>query len=567
MALRKKILAHPAVESLENAFGGDDYRYEIILKDGYVFDGYETTWKHITTLQDGVDMLSYIVKKQETVVGSPEQEAFWEALTDNDSHVVLEARAGTGKTFSCIEGCKRMIEADPTLKISMVAYNKSIATELQEKVPAGVTASTMHSLGKQAVYNAFGKHRVKSGKSVDILKTIVGEKDFKEMGWGLVGLITKAVSLAKSILLPIDFTDAQWDEMTMHYNLDMNDSEARIKSLTRIILERSAKQTNVIDFDDMIWLPVVHDLAFDKFDVLFVDEAQDLNKSRQQLALAAGERIIIVGDPRQAIYGFAGADANSMPNMRDMLEADGDVVTLPLTVTRRCPKSHVELAQSIVSDIKPMEGAKEGTIKTIKTPELFETAEVGDMILCRTNAPLMSAAYGFITREIPCMIQGRDIGAGLNSLIKKLCGKNFKSTDVITLESKLDDYLVKEIAKLDQKRLNSPVSDMQYDLLNDKVSCIRLISQGLQTVGEVCDRITELFSNTDKDGMPQSKVVLSSIHRAKGLEADNVFILHPEKLPHPMATLEWEIEQEYNIKYVAITRSMDTLYFVETENE
>ena len=179
----------------------------------------------------------------------------------------------------------------------------------------------------------------------------------------------------------------------------------------------------------------------------------------------------------------------------------------------------------------------------------------------------MRAAYGFITRDIPCMIQGRDIGAGLTSLIKKLCGKNFKSATVLTLESKLDDYLVKEIAKLDQKRLRTPVSDMQYELLEDKVSCIRLIAQGLQTVGKVCDRIKELFSNTDKDGMPQSKVVLSSIHRAKGLEADNVFILHPEKLPHPMATLDWEIEQEYNIKYVAITRSMDTLYFVETENE
>jgi superfamily I DNA/RNA helicase len=502
--------------------------------------------------------------RQEAVVGSPEQEAFWKALTDNDSHVVLEARAGTGKTFSCIEGCKRMLEADSSLNIAMVAYNKSIASELEQKVPAGVTACTMHSLGKGAIYSNCGKHKVSGYKTQDILKKILGENEFKNVGWHFVGLVKKAVSLAKNTMLPLDFNEGEWSSMVDHYSLDMNDSEARIRELTRLILKKSVEQTNVIDFDDMIWLPVVLDLKVTKFDVLFVDEAQDLNKSRQQLAVKAGERIVIVGDPKQAIYGFAGADAYSMRNMSNML---GEVITLPLTVTRRCPKSHVELAQSIVSDIKPMEGAKEGTIKRIKTPELFETAEVGDMILCRTNAPLMSAAYGFITRDIPCMIQGRDIGAGLNSLIKKLCGKNFKSTDVLTLESKLDDYLVKEIAKLDQKRLNAPVSDMQYDLLNDKVSCIRLISQGLQTVGEVCDRITELFSDTDSDGMPQSKVVLSSIHRAKGLEADNVFILHPEKLPHPMATLEWEIEQEYNIKYVAITRSMDTLYFVETEND
>lgn len=63
MTPRKQILSHPAVESIEDAFGGDDYRYEIILKDGYVFDGYETTWKHITSLKEGAEMLSSIVAK------------------------------------------------------------------------------------------------------------------------------------------------------------------------------------------------------------------------------------------------------------------------------------------------------------------------------------------------------------------------------------------------------------------------------------------------------------------------------------------------------------------------
>ena len=63
MTPRKQILSHPAVESIEDAFGGDDYRYEIILKDGYVFDGYETTWKHITSLKEGAELLSRIVAK------------------------------------------------------------------------------------------------------------------------------------------------------------------------------------------------------------------------------------------------------------------------------------------------------------------------------------------------------------------------------------------------------------------------------------------------------------------------------------------------------------------------
>ena len=75
-------------------------------------------------------------------------------------------------------------------------------------------------------------------------------------------------------------------------------------------------------------------------------------------------------------------------------------------------------------------------------------------------------------------------------------------------------------------------------------------------------RIDGLFSDNDKDGQPKSKVLLSSVHRAKGLEAATVYISSPEKMPHPMAQLEWEIDQEYNIKYVAMTRSMDTLIFI-----
>ena len=57
-------------------------------------------------------------------------------------------------------------------------------------------------------------------------------------------------------------------------------------------------------------------------------------------------------------------------------------------------------------------------------------------------------------------------------------------------------------------------------------------------------------------------IVFCTIHKAKGLEAKNIFILNPELLPHPMAKRDWQIEQEMNLKYVAITRSLDTLTWV-----
>ena len=89
--------------------------------------------------------------KTQEVVGSPEQENFWFNLLNGNSHIMLEARAGTGKTFSCIQGCRRYLAENPRANIAMVAYNKSIATELEAQVPEGVTACTMHSLGYKAI--------------------------------------------------------------------------------------------------------------------------------------------------------------------------------------------------------------------------------------------------------------------------------------------------------------------------------------------------------------------------------------------------------------------------------
>ena len=85
------------------------------------------------------------------IQGSVEQENFWEELVNGSSHLILQARAGTGKTFSCIEGAHRMLNKHPEFVIKMVAYNKSIATELQTKVPEQVEAQTMHSLGLHAL--------------------------------------------------------------------------------------------------------------------------------------------------------------------------------------------------------------------------------------------------------------------------------------------------------------------------------------------------------------------------------------------------------------------------------
>jgi len=59
-------------------------------------------------------------------------------------------------------------------------------------------------------------------------------------------------------------------------------------------------------------------------------------------------------------------------------------------------------------------------------------------------------------------------------------------------------------------------------------------------------------------------IVLSTIHKSKGLENDRVFFLLPELLPSRFATMDWQLEQEENLRYVAITRAKKELVYVHT---
>jgi len=523
--------------------------------------------------------MSLFETNEKKIVGSTEQVNFWSELIDGTSHIILEARAGSGKTFSCIEGAKKHVDMHgDEFKIIMVAYNKSIASELQAKVPEGVEACTMHSLGFKAVRDAVGKVKVDNWKTINLLEIMIGKDEVKKLGPTFQSSFKKVVSLAKSTLMDwLHPTKQEFDDMVRHYGLQLNGDEENIWKYLQRVLEVSRNTTITIDFDDMIWLPLVRGWDLPKYDLIFVDEAQDLNKSRQQLAMSSlseDGRLIIVGDPKQAIYGFTGADAHSMKNMEDLLSSgigiacsDGRVLVargckkLPLTVSRRCPKSHVAAAQEIVPDIKAMPDAKEGSIENSRLEKCLPEMKGGDLVLCRMNAPLLRLAYMLIKQDTPVTIQGRDIGTSLANLVKQIAKKDMQMAITI-FQTNLDRHYLNEVSRLEKKAQNTRVNPSQFEMLQDRNNCIEAVMQGLRTVGELVDRLKNLFSDCDKTGQPKEKVLLSSVHRAKGLEAETVFILEPEKMPHPMAKLEWEISQEYNIKYVALTRSLDKLTFV-----
>lgn len=499
---------------------------------------------------------------EQKIIGTKEQDAIWKEMVEGDSHLVVEAFAGTGKTFTMVEGIKRLMKEDNG-NIAFVAFNKSIATELQEKVPDEVTACTMHSHGFAAIRNAFGKVKVNSYKTVNFLEKHYGGRDnLTPQDIIKINAAEKLIGLCKNTLTGF-YTEGAYmvdakdlETLCDQYDVECNDSKKEIFDLVPQILMLSAEQTHEIDFDDMIWFPVIHNLKLERYDVFIVDEAQDLNRVQQEIALKSitkHGRLMLVGDRFQSIYGFRGADILSIPRMIDTLKATKlGVEVRPLTFTRRCPQTHVALAKHLVPDFNALPKAVKGTVSILQKHDALDTMQPNDMVLCRVNAPLIGIALRLISRGVRAQVQGRDIARTLKAFIKKS-----NADQVAQLVIWCQRYLEDETARLQASRKKKEVIAQLIENLEDKISCINILCDGLLYIEDVYKRIDSLFK--DADGNVVGYVLCSSVHRAKGMEADRVFIVRPELMPHPKAT---DQQQEANIKYVALTRSKRDLYLV-----
>lgn len=524
---------------------------------------------------------------------------------DTASHLIVRARAGTGKTTTLIEGLKLLkgipsrltpspqqqavwdaicLSKDTAKTVCFVAFNKSIATELQARVPQGVDAMTMHSMGFRAVTKQFGRLDVNSYVVQDIIAELLEMdiRDVRKRKPVTLKATEELVSKCKMNLVDpcvthgasshdITYRDQDLEQLASYYDIDLNGSKAEVFSLVPRVLERCKEPRGKICFDDMIWLPVVLNLPVFRYDLLLCDEAQDLNRCQQTLAKKAGKRLVFCGDDRQAIYGFAGADSESLDRLKEELcDSERGCDTVPLTVTRRCGKAIVQRARQFVPDFEAHESCPEGKIEraayseksdeygsVVNKNQLYhDLVNDGDMVLCRCNAPLVSQCFKFIRMGRKANIQGRDIGAGLISTVKKLSGEDYKGVPVTSLIEKLTDWLSRETAKETVKR--NP-SENKLNALQDRFDCLMCFTEQVQTVGDVVTKIEQVFT----DDKTSPGIRFSSIHRAKGLESSRVFVLQPKDVgPREDKMQAWELGQERNLKYVAITRAIHELVFV-----
>jgi len=476
-------------------------------------------------------------------------------------HTIVEAYAGSAKTTTIV-GSLGMVGGRE--KVFFSAFNKRIVDELKDKVPWTVDVNTLHSYGFRAIKDKYGSDTRPNTKRV---RGMLDEMCDQKTSYETRGQIAKLVSLAKNSLVhDADGLDALIDSFSLSVGCDgihvcsLKECKRRERFVKHAldILERCKTETftGEIDFDDMIWLPIVNGIVLPRFDRVFVDECQDLNPAQVALVkLAVGPRgrFTGVGDEHQAIYLFRGADSNSIRNLRAHFNAK----VLPLPICYRCPVAVVELAQEVVPGILPAPGASQGVVGDISANVMYEEAQPGDFVLSRANAPLLKHAMKLIANNKRAIVYGRDIGNMLMAFVRRS-----KQTTVQDLMKYTREHVKAERERL--LRCDPPrKSDFQNVL--DTAMCIEVVASECDSVQEVLEKIDRIFTDADD----KNSIVLSTVHKAKGLEANRVFVLvdtfkHRREYWERFARTEGWLQQmldenttreELNIWYVAITRA------------
>lgn len=495
---------------------------------------------------------SVIVPARVPLVGTSQQETFWDELLYGNDNLILSARAGTGKSVSCREGMWRLIEGLTSRpRIRYCAFGRAIADEFRGRCPSGVEVDTTHGFAWKVLQKATGIKEPSRDKNYQILDQLGHQKLAK---WKRRA-IDKIVSLAKnSGFNPANLSSARiafLDSLIDQYDIETYRDRDQVVDIADDILAAS-HGAGIADFDDMLWMTWLDGLEFPSVDYLFIDECQDLNPVQRMLIARMNPdgRTVAVGDPFQAIFAFRGADSDSIPN----LVADLYAKVMPLTVTFRCPASHVRLARELVHDFEAAPDCPDGTLE-YTGPDAIEDAEPGDLVICRMNAPVISACLKMIARRRPAFVRGRAIGDQLGSIVRRLDGDTITQFCV-----SLDRWKNQRIAAL-----------MGRDGVEDKIEAISDQATCLDTIAETCGSPTEIpdvIGTLFEDSTAKDRVTFSSIHRAKGSEARNVYLIdipysvQADRYRRERPLPNWQIDARRNLKYVGLTRSLDSLFII-----
>lgn len=486
------------------------------------------------------------------------QTKIFDCVVHGSGNVVIKARAGSGKTATII-ACMKLIQSKK--KCIFLAFNKSVKDEIEGKLTGypNCTVKTVHGLGfsmlcsyldEQPAVDEF-KYSTYLRRNINELSnaTIKDKKKIDEYCDSIIQLLEfSRMNLAQS--------RREIEKIANEYSISIDNDETEV---VLKLIKWGKKNLKTVDFTDLVWLPYELDIPpkQNKYDWIFNDEAQDYSIAYVKLfnrCFKRGTRFVSCGDEFQSINQFAGASEQAFNTMINM--PNTQVFDLPLSY--RCDKSIIKEANMFVPDIIYRDDASFGLVKhDTKLAELRD----GDLGLARTNGIIFKAYTRLIKMGKACYIKGTDDDKNkLLSIVHKFgvgdsLGKDFTCDGLFP---RLYYDMIMERNRLVKNGLDmiDAINSQQVQTKYDTISSLSTISEGCNTVANLIDKINKIYNRSD------TGICLSTIHKAKGLEANNVHIFCRSTMPQKYAKTKSEMQQERNLIYVSITRAKHKLCYV-----
>ena len=584
------------------------------------------------------------------------QENILNTVKSTNKNILVDAKAGSGKTSTLIL-ISEAIQKQGN-KCLFLAFNKHIVEELKGKMDTTDCAvKTIHSLGysylRSFLYRQYGQHYkmdldenklreiVKHKFEEDGYQQSVIEHNIDKTGTELKDFIRTLISETCHLINFCRFHMTNYHEQDKVRKLALSCCRTIIEenigfdnypTLVESVIDKLKNDfenpeiidglpTYKVDFTDMIYFPVYYKMIppwsiKEYLDYVLVDECQDLSELQQEFLKTLGNnsRFIFVGDEKQAIYGFAGADTKSIFKLTQRY----DLEQLPLNICYRCPKKVIKLVQQEV--LPTIEYNKErpdvGEVYCIERSEIIKNLEKNDVIITRRNSDLLRLFIDLsVKKKIQVRLLNKDLVNNVTNNLTRIVNSYIeKYNKGLNIEKELFEWMAeKGIPKqvLKQTNLDKDVEDKIIQLMKDRknksitkqkhtvdylIKCMtEYKTQGnynqknmetgeldeLTAYYHIIESFIDMFKQkvnalTVKDlitfienflSLNENKEVptLSTIHKMKGGEADNIFIYDYPRFPYCYSNMsEDDQQQEVNLQYVALTRAKKKLYLVLT---
>lgn len=470
---------------------------------------------------------------------TPQQAGLLAAMLAHQTHVVSKSTAGSGKS----DIIRQYIAAvNAARRVVYFAFNKNIVKDQQK--PLGpylrdtLTLTTVHAYGlfsltwyAKRVLGRRGAPGVDMNKGLRLAMTHMQacglqSDTLRDDARQLAELVAQAMNT----LCPAEETALRAlcvkFKLSVHQGLDLVKAVSACVAAGQAEFEASGK----VSFNEMLYLPLKYKLGThparkpgERIETALVDEAQDLSALQlrfvEHMTLPDG-LMYMLGDNEQCIFGFNGADPEGMDRVAERLNAQVHT----LSVSFRCPKSHVALARQYSDRIEARPGAREGLVLNVQNEDVPGLVGAGDLIICRTNAPAMRMAMTLLGRQQPVAMFNAKLQERLTALAAAAFGGvEWTPQDVAFL---LGSYAEAELRRLHERAQPGHSVQSAVEELADELGCVAALAMhaarahGAANSGHLAELITKLF---DSEG-----VRITTIHGAKGLEAQRVVLMQDD---------------------------------------